>query len=284
MTIVEKIHKEIDTAQDRLLKSAEEVINNTEITPETKIESKAARLEKLGFTSTVVVEKANEVKKSRDEKLKKVSVSKEQANLINYYKQKYPLHKFLTEEELDRICDKYSLIHAPVKNYVKDIPEKNLHDMETMKEISEEDYFETTYKFNKVRDEGFWMAIGHPDKTITTSDYVAMVEKYYGHCPKEWESPTESDTGLFAVQEKVGGSYMFNTVEVVSKEGLFIAAPKSHFNLKNLTKKNEFGFFEIVKIEPKDPIVFKYVKGGLLVITKWGDEADDDLLINGIDN
>lgn len=44
---------------------------------------------------------------------------------------------------------------------------------------------------------------------------------------------------------------------------------------------NEYGFFEKVthKISlPKDPIVFRYVNGGIQVITKWGIEAEDRLL------
>lgn len=59
---------------------------------------------------------------------------------------------------------------------------------------------------------------------------------------------------------------------------IFIAAPKSHFNLKGL-KKQKLGFFNFMRIEPVDPIVFRYVNGGIQIISKWGDEANDTELI-----
>lgn len=65
-------------------------------------------------------------------------------------------------------------------------------------------------------------------------------------------------------------------VIVISKSGLFIAAPKSDFNLEGLSKKGK-GYFNVFEI--KDPIVFRYVRGGIQVITKWGLEADDDALV-----
>jgi hypothetical protein len=56
---------------------------------------------------------------------------------------------------------------------------------------------------------------------------------------------------------------------------LFIAADKALFNLKGLEKsKNGFGFFK-KHIPNPDPIVFRYVKGGILIISKWGLEAND---------
>lgn len=236
MNIVEKIHREIDTAQDRLLNEAVSVIENTEIPEETKVESKAARLRRIGFTSSPVVKKASRLEKVRASKEKEIQLSKEKAELIRYYKKEYPFHKFLTEEELDRICDKYDLVYASVEKYIKDIPEKNLRDIETMKEIRERDMVESEYKVNNCK--------------VTAEDYHMYLNR---------------SAGVYSFQE-------------IRKDGYFIAAPKSHFDLKGLTKKGK-GFFK-----PEDPIVFKYVKGGILVVTKWGDEANDELLTNEIDN
>jgi hypothetical protein len=58
---------------------------------------------------------------------------------------------------------------------------------------------------------------------------------------------------------------------ITDKIGLFIAADKSLFDLKGL-KKNGYGFFRKKTV---DPIVFHYVKGGVLIISKWGMEAND---------
>ena len=79
--------------------------------------------------------------------------------------------------------------------------------------------------------------------------------------------------------------YDFHTdeMEEINRDGLFIAAPKSHFDLKGLKKKG-LGFFNFTVTEVKDPIVFRYVKGGIQVLSKWGLEANDEMLVNPINN
>lgn len=274
MTQTEKIHKEIDTAQDRLLTEAIEIINNHKIPENTLIESKADRLVTLGFVNSETVKKASEISSKRNVKLKEKQVSQELANLIKYYKEKYPLHKFLTAEELDRICNKYQLVYAPVDRYIKDIPEKNINDMFTMKKIEEKD---TDTNYYKLVISIFWKDIPNNvkqwfNKSIFDESIVGKTEKQIlSLCPIKHNSKYlwEGDASL----------------EKTNKSGLFIAAPKSHFNLEGLHKE-KLGFFEklIIKPEPKDPIVFQYVKGGILVITKWGEEASDPLLLNEIFN
>jgi hypothetical protein len=72
--------------------------------------------------------------------------------------------------------------------------------------------------------------------------------------------------------------------EIVKREGLFIAAPKDHFDLKGLKHiTGTHGFFSTTRIH-KDPIVFRYVKGGIQIISKWGLEASDPMLVNEINN
>jgi hypothetical protein len=75
--------------------------------------------------------------------------------------------------------------------------------------------------------------------------------------------------------------------ETTMKEGLFIAAPESDFNLEGLTKdkKGLKGYFkQIIEEKPDDPIVFRYVFGGIQVLSKWGPEAADPELLNPLDN
>jgi hypothetical protein len=67
-------------------------------------------------------------------------------------------------------------------------------------------------------------------------------------------------------------------VETSSRSGLFIAAPKDHFDLTGLTFDKKKGYFQTTIQVKKDPIVFRYVKGGIQVLTKWGLEADDPAL------
>ena len=88
----------------------------------------------------------------------------------------------------------------------------------------------------------------------------------------------ESATGLSLHSERWNG---WDRIRV-DRTGLFIAAPKSHFNLDGLKKTSKFSF-NLVTIQ-KDPIVFRYCRGGIQVITKWGLEAGDESLVNPVIN
>jgi len=221
--IVAEIHREIDTAEDRLLREANDVLKASE--PQ-EAEELYNRLHKVGFTSTPAARIAREV----------ISISeqaKEEAELVQYYKQTYPFLKFLTVEELDRICGKYKLIYAEVSRYIKDIPEKNLLEIERAQPLKREDRY--------------------------NAKELMMYED-----------------ALRGIREGLTVRWFLSAPE--RRDGLYIAAPKSHFDLKGL-KKRGFGWFA-----PKDPIVFRYVRGGIQVLTKWGLEANDPSLINSIDN
>jgi hypothetical protein len=102
----------------------------------------------------------------------------------------------------------------------------------------------------------------------------APVSKYIGNVPDKNLAEIssvhidEKDTNASALY------YYFdrdNTLQKVDKRGLFIAADKSLFDLKGLTK-NGYVFFRKKTV---DPIVFRYVNYGVLIISKWGMEAND---------
>ena len=65
MNTVEKIHREIDTAQVRLLEQAESLISNLKTNVDDKdvtLVKKADRLASLGFVKSKDVEKASKIK------------------------------------------------------------------------------------------------------------------------------------------------------------------------------------------------------------------------------
>ncbi len=74
------------------------------------------------------------------------------------------------------------------------------------------------------------------------------------------------------------------SAKTINRNGLFIAAPKNHFDLTGLSKEG-LGFFDVKIINMDDPIVFRYIRGGgIQVLSKWGIEASDSELINPIEN
>lgn len=265
-TLVVEIHHEFDAVQDRLLSEAKAVIAKSS-------EPLANRLAAAGFVNTPTAKQ-----------LPALVQSKEQAELIQYYQQNYPFQKFLTEQELDRICKKYNLIYAPVANYIKDVPEKNLSDIENAKPLHD-----AFVKSSQI--------------AYKLSCNFRTQENLFKRFTKEFGKDTFTHEEAVAILAKTGRSYftkdfaflysgvfygenLLTTVVETKTElsGLFIAAPKSHFNIKDLKKSGTFGFMNITVREVKDPIVFRYCKGGIQVLTKWGLEAADPLVVNALEN
>jgi len=284
MTTVEKIHNEIDTAQERLLFEARELINNISlniIDKDKLIISKAERLEKIGFKESEEVKKAETIKKVLENNKNIIIKSEQQAELLEYYSKTYPFHKFLTIDELDRICKKYKLVYAPVNKYKKSVPEKNLQDIENGKKLldcDKQDFITRVY----------YKVYNWYNKKYK-NEYIIPKET------KNWENPIITNKifvnkfeferyleNLYNTSKEVYISDEDIKIEKINRTGYFIAAPKSHFNLKDL-KENGLGFF---KIEiPKDPIVFQYCRGDIIRIeTKWGLESEDNNLVLPINN
>jgi hypothetical protein len=255
MNVVEQIHHEIDTAEDRLLLQARAVIQSY------KGNDKAERLERIGFVGTDTVKQYNEKKVT-------VTQTKEQAELIEYYKQAYPFQKFLTEAELDRICETYGLIYAPISAYKKDVPEKNLSEIEQAKPLDGEHLPKDTRLLIRNNFKLFtplWVRRALRKGIEIRDGYYSGWNRY---CREYLKIDFDiSDYETYDWSERM-----------VKKQGLFIAAPRSHFNLKGIKKTSLFSFHVVQEV--KDPIVFRYCKGGIQVLSKWGAEASDESTVN----
>jgi hypothetical protein len=299
--IIEQIHNEFDTAGDRLLAHSEKLLSELKIPTQTKVEKKSERLKLLGFTKTEDVSFAEKLTESNKKIFNKISVNKDQAELIKYYKRKYPFQKFLTIAELDRICEKWGLIYAPVSSYIKTVPEKNLSDIENAKKLCEKDIdnnvdtFIYTCRYQNYRSEEFIKTCKHigfgdfSEKNLTLTLSSSELKKAKAllndviHRELVNEKP-EDLTYYISVELVFGHGFSDLTIETELREGLFIAAPKSHFDVEDLNKTSKFGFSQVFKTEIKDPIVFRYCKGGIQVLTMWGDENFDPNLEPSLHN
>lgn len=263
--LIEKIHSEFDSAQDRLLQQAEQIIAQKAETQE----DLAHRLVKVGFHKTPLVNKFRL-------KWKQLVSGMDQAKLIRHYKQTYPFLKFITEDELHRICNKYDLIHAPIGNYIGEVPDKNVRDIENMQALKPEDNPQDRI-YCKVNFHSWWL----PDNmfySIWDKKLPSIIEgRHFGH----WYSASEYFQQHFGIEKEYIADSITNYTE--SKQGLFICAPSINFDLKGLGAVKS-GFASIFQAPVKDPIVYRYVRGGCQIITKWGLEASDSWLINAIDN
>jgi predicted transcriptional regulator len=287
---VEDIHAEFDAAQDLFLESADNLLKELNIPTESHIEKKADMLKALGFINSETIKKAEEIKRSTNGIRRTYEMTEKKANLIKYYKRAYPLEKFIPVEELNRICRKYNLIHAPAKNYIKDIPEKNVLEMANRKPLSYSDSIEERRYLTITR---FYADVPEDIKTILKGEVkipTDLIDLFRSSMVSEM-----SCTKLLKYLGYTGSysGYIFYdaSMKKVDERGLRVAAPNSHFDLAGVEKTSEFGYgYQTVEImEIKDPVVFEYCKGDICrIITKWGTDDDqsylDPVLTNEIQN
>ena len=88
--IIAEIHNAFDTAEDRLLCQAKQILDSIEISAKSNIEEKAERLNALGFNNSQSVREAVSLKEKRKENESLVVKTQAEAEVINYYKLTYP--------------------------------------------------------------------------------------------------------------------------------------------------------------------------------------------------
>jgi hypothetical protein len=292
--LIDEIHNEFDTAPQRILEQALEIINresDVKIELETNIVGKALRLKSLGFEKNALVYNLTHTEREIKKSESVIDMNTEMAHRVKYYTSTYPFLKFLPESELDRICDKYGLVYAPVKHYKMPVPEKNLHEIENAQPLkfADEQRDLVTYQFvnqYSVKQEDFnKVAKLFGGDTFNTEQLERIHIEYFGEIIKHRLSDTFWYYGYFASQGKIKNpvireAFIADAIETTyDRTGLFIAAPKEHFDLTDLTFDENKGYYHAKTVRIiKDPIVFRYVKGGIQVLSKWGLEAEDPAL------
>lgn len=230
MTTVQQIHNEFFTASDRLLAEAKELVKN----PQVEKFQLAERLNRIGFGSCKTAKAAQEI-------ALKHSSSQSTIDTIMYFKTKYPNYKFITRDEVDAICRKYNLLLGDCSNYIGEVPEKNLREIEKFK-LNKEDF---------IKDEN--------DKWIRAS----------------WGLGAPNLTHLPDGRVMVSYEDGFQSDSKKRQPSFKICAPKKDFDMRGMEIRGN----EIVQHIP-DPVVLQPVKGGFLIVTAWGDEASDELVVN----
>lgn len=244
--LVEEIHEDFFTEVDKLL--AEAKISRPLDTDKQDLIDKCERLKRLGFDNAKGMKEAE----SEMERLNELAIENENKKAIiaaiEYFSVKYPQYKFITEESVKKICDKYGLVYGEISRYTGEVPEKNLSYIERFS-IENAD---KCYKYRKIMllSDDINRCIGH-------DEYQAFLEKHNG-----------------------GLSWGGSVLEEVKESPLEIAAPVSDFDMKGMEIKN----FKISKIPVPYPVVLKPIYHGgnkyYLIGTAWGEEASDDMIVN----
>lgn len=252
--IIEEIHETFYTEVDKLLASAK--ILNCLDTDKNELIEKCERLKSLGFQNTTEIKEAEE-ELERLEKLSNENQSKKNLiEAINYFSFKYPNYKFITEESVKKICEKYNLVYGAIDRYVGSVPDKNLKHIEDFKVNKNDECF--------IYEKKIWGSLG------VSFEFISL-EKSNEEKRKENE---------YDEYKHLRQSFSRKIIKRNAKCPLEIAAPLKDFNMNEMEVED----FKLSKIEILDPVVLKPVifngRKHYLIVTAWGIEASDGLVVN----
>lgn len=243
VNVVAQIHSDFYSEVDNLIKYA--LASESEETTMDVVLDKASKLASLGFTSSKEVAESN-IEKERIRQIAKENRYKgDLREAINYFSQKYPHYKFITEESVLKICKKYGLVYGNVDRYKGEVPDKNLREMLQFR-IDDSDYcweerIDSTW--DTKRNYG------------TEAEVSNMKEHYYS---RSYVSPNE--------------------IRSYFKTPMKIAANAKDFDMANMEVK-EYKIQDIPDPVVLVPVVFKNRKH-YLISTAWGAESSDADVVN----
>lgn len=246
------IHHEFEVAADKLVEQAIEIINAQPKVNETKIQ----RLAKFGFKQVKEAEEGLKV-------LETTKLSREQIELVNYYRQNYPFNKFITEAQVKEICHKYNLVCGDVGRYRGFVPDANLKDIEG-------------FRLKPVDDCKYYVSGPNGDFPVHESEIKDSILRCLNNGSGFNSYFVQFSSGEINVE---GGEQRFGLSARVYTGSLTfkICAPVKDMDISGLE------LVEGYKLQRKhipDPVVLQPVKGGYLVVTAWGDEASDPIIVN----
>jgi hypothetical protein len=243
--LIDEIHHSFYTEVDRLLEFAK--VARPLDTDKQALINKAKRLEALGFVS------ATERVDGEREMIRLKVIEKENeervllVDAINYFTMHYPNYKFITAPSVDQLCRKYNLVYGPVNYYKGTVPDKNLAQIEA-------------FSIKSPQDEWCWY------KEYTSSEYNSS-----------WNVGSRKQLEEGGCKKKIGGR------EAIEKCPLEIAAPMKDFDLSKLKVNGTR-----LEVNVPDPVVLQPVnfkdKKYYLILTAWGQEASDELVVNQRNN
>lgn len=208
---------------------------------------------------------------------------------INHFSVKYPNHKFITEGSVKKICQKYGLVYGEISRYKGEVPDKNLKAIEDFK-IDEYDECYVEYRTSswdnfrvveKYKAKEKPIQVNNPN--IPDDVWIEGGGSTAIDMQKNWVE-RETQRAYRSFQEQIRQevmSYHFGRGRTKTEKcPLEIAAPVKDFDMTGMQVKDS----KISKIEIPDPVVLQPVvynnQKYYLIVTAWGLEASDELVVN----
>lgn len=252
--VIEKIHNEFNLAGERLLKEAKEIIEKLQMGNVQKHDA----LKKHGFHAVKeVVETEAALSKKRENE--KIAMVLEELNF------KFPMYKFITNDMAMTICKKYNLVFGDVSQYTGFVPLKNLQQIDK--------FFETENELNVAYLEtSNWSG---RREFIYKEEHEKNQERHNLMTRFNMSDPMEAQRRY----QQIGLQQHHSSNSYKTKASLKICAP-----LKDMKKDGYKLKGMVFEKEIPDPVVLSpiFYNGINLfcIVTAWGDEASDEIVVN----
>ena len=209
-----------------------------------KVEELARKLEAVGLTNSKTFAEAH------------------RSACFSFFRRNFPGCIFLPEETFTSLLRKYNLKCGTLDHYIGEIPSINVYEIaeaqDTLNRIAGENVYSNTLKIGtKVQ------IIEH----ISVRAENALFSSFYG------------DNGLIEtmpflhVRQKFGSFLDVKTESrPLERNELLIAAPAQE--MKQVYTES------VEHIRSEDPFVFQFTPYGVVIFSKWGEEAEDEALSN----
>lgn len=226
------------------------------------------------------------------------------------------MYKFILKEQLERVCEKYNLYVRPLSFFAGDIPEKNIQDMMEFKFylkdlINIPTFLLTAYVLkNRTSISNFYVPSNKTEYQVAEelveqnrSEYIEAFFRMCGYTSNDKFSlseiatineriRTKTNNQLFSGRGETLSSYttkakrnrmpeIFGSLEIAAVESLFI--PQAFENDTSRLGDSPIELAPTGQVD-LDPIVMLKNDIGYIIITAWGDEANDELVVNQTHN
>jgi hypothetical protein len=247
--ITEIIQEEFDLEMTRML-------SELNIRPElerieTELKARHVALKSLGFINNPDVLELERLEKENNTRLNAIKANDLTLEGYNHFRSKYPLHKIIFKETLEKVCKKYGLGYAAVRQFTGVIPQKNIDDMVRVK--------------------------------IDPHDRAVLGVNYIHNMSSEWEIERLEKRLEFACAQAAHKRIFGSNDGKLIWSPLVIVAPPDQF-LDGVGKDLD-GKMNFKPMENEDPIVMQPISYGdndiyFLILTAWGLEASDPDIVN----
>jgi len=202
--------------------------------------------------------------------------------------------KFITEPQYERLCEKYNLYSREPKYFMGDIPDKNIKDMQNSKIFMKDlEYTNLVHRMNTLYANIHILNNKVHENIVEIARNLNELTDFYRFPDyKRIKTITLEQLGLFTVKflslVDTNGNRISTVVEELPL--IEIAAIKDLFSPEAFVKSQaRIIKHNLAELKPKmqvdlDPIVSVKLEHGRLIITAWGDEANDELVVNHKNN